>query len=172
MMKRFLLCLLISLLVSCGFHLRGMADLPSWLNNIAIVIKDAHEDLQNRIKDQLEGYNLSVIENPAQASYLLIIEKDSYRQEITNISASTAPRQYLLTYEVQFSLVQIKGKPIISSAHVFVTRQITINNDRILGSDAEETLLKNEMRADAAMQIVNRLSQAKNSYVLAKTKNN
>lgn len=164
MMKRFLLCLLISFLASCGFHLRGTADLPSWLNNIAIVINDAHEDLDTLLKNQLEGYNISVIDNPAQANYLLIIEKDSYKQEITNVSASTAPRQYLLIYEAQFSLVQVKGRPIISSSRVFVTRQITINNDRILGSDAEETLLKNEMRADAAMQIVNRLSQAKNNY--------
>ncbi|ASQ45767.1 LPS-assembly lipoprotein LptE [Legionella clemsonensis] len=171
MMKRFFLFLFISFLASCGFHLRGMADLPAWLNNIAIVIKDAHEDLQTLIKNQLEGYNISVVDDPAQANYLLIIEKDSYRQEITNVSASTAPRQYLLTYEAQFSLVQVKGKPIISSKRVFVTRQITINNDRILGSDAEEALLKNEMRADAAMQIVNRLSQAKNNYSIKESKN-
>ncbi|WED44161.1 LPS assembly lipoprotein LptE [Legionella cardiaca] len=162
-MKRFFLCLVITLLASCGFHLRGIADLPGWLNNIAIVIQDAHHDLQNLLKDQLEAYKISIT-NPAQANYLLIVEKDGFHQEITNISASTAPRQYLLIYDVQFSLTQAKGRPLISSSHVFVTRQITINNDRILGSDAEEALLKSEMRADAAMQIVNRLSQAKDSY--------
>ncbi|KTC78278.1 LPS assembly lipoprotein LptE [Legionella brunensis] len=169
-MRRLFLCLIITLLASCGFHLRGMADIPSWLNNIAIVIQDAHRDLQNLLKEQLEAYKLVVTEDSAQADYLLIIEKDSYRQEITNISASTAPRQYLLIYNVQFSLTQAKGRPIISSSHVIVTRQITINNDRILGSDAEETLLKNEMRADAAMQIINRLSQAKNRYASSKSR--
>ncbi|CEK10867.1 LPS-assembly lipoprotein LptE [Legionella hackeliae] len=166
-MKHFILGLLIISLTSCGFHLRGMADIPSWLNNVAIVIKDAQEDLQTLLEGQLEAYKISVVDNPTQANYLLIVARDRYKQEITNVSASTAPRQYLLIYDVQFTLIETKGKIIVPTSHVFVTRQITINNDRILGSDAEEALLKNEMRAEAATQIVNRLSQAKNNYVVS-----
>lgn len=161
-MKRFFVGILTILLAGCGFHLRGFADLPSWLNCVAIIIEDANHDLQSLLKDQLEAYKIVVPDAISQANYLLVIEKDGYRQEITNVSASTAPRQYLLIYDVQFSLRQIKGRPLISSSHIFVTRQVTINNDRILGSDAEESLLKKEMRADAAIQIINRLSQIKN----------
>ncbi|KTD20433.1 Rare lipoprotein B [Legionella lansingensis] len=161
-MRRLVICLILGLLASCGFHLRGMTDIPPWLNHVAIVIQNAHRDLDNLLKDQLEAYKIAITDDPTQANYLLIIEKDNYRQEVTNVSASTTPRQYLLTYDVQFSLIKAKGGPIIPSSHVFVTRQLTINNDRILGSDAEETLLKNEMRVEAATQIINRISQAKN----------
>ncbi|MDI9818857.1 MULTISPECIES: LPS assembly lipoprotein LptE [unclassified Legionella] len=161
MVKRLLIWVTVVLLASCGFHLRGMGDLPPWLNNIAIIIQNAHRDLDPLLKDRLHAYNISTTDNPSQASYLLIIERDGYQQHITNVSASTAPRQYQLIYEVQFSLHERKGRVILPSSHVFVTRQLTINNDRILGSDSEEILLKNEMRRDAVMQIINRLGQSK-----------
>lgn len=161
MTKRLYIWVISALLAGCGFHLRGMADLPPWLHHIAIVIQNAHRDLEPRLKDQLQAYNITVDTNATQAAYLLIIEKDNYLQQITNVSASTAPRQYQLIYDVQFTLIEAKGKTIIPSTHVFVTRQLTVNNDRILGSDSEESLLKSEMRRDAAMQIINRLSQSR-----------
>jgi LPS-assembly lipoprotein len=155
--------LLLALLAGCGFHLRGMNNVPPWLNQVAVIVQEGHQDLGHWLKEQLEAYKISVPTDSALANYWLIIEKDGYRQEITNVSSSTAPRQYLLIYDVQFSITNRKGRLIIPSSHVIITRQVTINNDRILGSDAEETLLKNEMRQEAAMQIINRLSQIKNS---------
>lgn len=157
-MKRSYLLLLIVSLTACGFHLRGMVDMPSWLKNVAIITEDAHRDLLPLLKDQLQAYNIAVSATPAQADYWLIIEKDNYQQQITNIAASTAPRQYLLLYSLQFSLRTKQGKALISSAMVSVTRQLTVNNDRILGSNSEEALMASEMRRDAVMQVINRLS--------------
>lgn len=151
----FLFCLL----AACGFHLRGMVDMPSWLNNVAIVIQNASRDLAPVLKDQLQAYNIHIASSPTKAEYLLIIEQDNYQQQITNVGASTAPRQYILIYEVLFKLISKPGQVIIPSSHITVTRQLTVNNDRILGSDAEELLLYNEMRRDAAMQIINRISR-------------
>ncbi|KTD16123.1 LPS-assembly lipoprotein LptE [Legionella jordanis] len=163
-MRRLLLIVSFALLSACGFHLRGMTDLPPWLNSVAIIIQNAHSDLGGFLKDQLQAYNIAVVDEPTRAKYWIIIEQDSYRQEITNVSSSTVPRQYLLIYDVQYSLTEAKGKVIAPSSHIMITRQVTINNDRILGSDAEEALRKNEMRRDAAQQILNRLSQIKNRY--------
>jgi LPS-assembly lipoprotein len=163
MKKPLLLLVFAMLLAGCGFHLRGFKDMPGWLNNVAIVIQNAHRDLGPLLKDQLEGYKIRVNPNPTAADYLLIIESDAIQQQITNVSASTAPRQYLLIYAAQFKLVRAKGAVVIPSTIVSVTRQLTVNNDRILGSNSEETLLSAEMRRDAAMQILNRLSRENKS---------
>ncbi len=160
--KRHLLIVLIALLSGCGFHLRGFNDMPRWLNNIAITIQDAHRDLGPVLKNQLDSYNIRVNPNPSEADYLLIVEMDGIKQQITNVSASTVPRQYLLIYFAQFTLVKKKGGVIIPSTQVSVTRQLTVNNNRILGSNFEEMQLTMEMRRDAAMQIINRLSREKN----------
>lgn len=133
--------------------------MPSWINNIAIVIQDAHRDLGPPLKEQLQAYNINVNPDVTKADYLLIIESDGIQQQITNVSASTAPRQYLLIYDVKFTLVKTKGRVIIPSVGVSVTRQLTINNNRILGSNFEEAQLSAEMRRDAATQIINRISR-------------
>jgi len=159
MRKRLALLVCFFLITSCGFKLRGTAEMPVWLNNVAIVVQSAHRDLLPLIKDQLQSYSIRVIDNPTQADYVLVLEKDSFQQQITSVGASTNPRQYLLLYTVQFSLLKVKGKPLISSGSVIVSRQLTVNNDRILGSDYEESMINREMRQDAAMQIMNRISR-------------
>lgn len=163
MKLRHLFAVLVIALTGCGFHLRGFALIPPWLTKVAVVVQNGHRELGSMLKEQLLAYHIEVVNNPADANYLLIIESDDVHQQLTNVGASTAPRQYLLIYDASFSLVKNKGAPVISSAHVFVNRQLTVNNDRILGSNAEERLLINEMRRDVIIQMINRISRENRS---------
>lgn len=148
------------LLSSCGFHLRGVLDMPNWLTDVSIVIQKAHRDLSPELKEQLEVYHIRVLPNRKNAHYLLVIEQDIEEQNITSVSSSTTPRQYQMTYAILFKLQDAKGKDIIPLSKVTATRQVTINSDRILGSNYEETLLLREMRHDAIIQILDRLGHA------------
>lgn len=147
------------LLTGCGFHLRGMIDMPKWLNNVTIVVQNAHRDLEPFLNEQLKAYHINVCPEPATAEYWLVIEQDNFRQQISSISSSTTPRQYQLIYTVHFKLQQAKGKEIRPSSQVVVTRQITLNSNRILGSTNEEDQSKTEMQRDAAMQIIDQLGR-------------
>ncbi len=149
------------LLTGCGFHLRGVVNKESvrWLNKVAIVIQQAHQDLEPLLKEQLKAYNIDIMADPALADYWLIIDNETMEQNISSISSSTTPRQYQLIYTVQFKLQQTKGVEILPLSRVIVTRQVTMNSNRILGSNDEAALQKNEMRRDAALQIMYRLSR-------------
>ncbi|WP_081964878.1 LPS assembly lipoprotein LptE [Legionella norrlandica] len=146
-------------LTSCGFHLRGMIDIPKWLNNVAIISNDGNKELTSLLKSQLEGYQIDINPEPARATYWLIIKNSNLQQQIVSIGASTNPRQYQLILTVEFMLQTPKGQIISPSRKVAVNRQLTVNNDRILGSNEEEALLVSEMRHDAVIQIINRLSR-------------
>lgn len=154
-----LLLFVMSVVTGCGFHLRGMIDVPRWLNNVAVIVEQGHRDLAPLLKDQLQSYNIYVNPDSETAAVWLIIESDNIQQNITSISSSTTPRQYQLIYTVYFKLQKAQGKEIYPSNQVVVSRQITINSDRILGSTEEEELLKSEMRREAVIQILNRLSK-------------
>jgi len=158
-LRRFLIVALTTLLIGCGFHLRGFNVMPRWLSNVAITIQNAHRDLGPILKEQLEAYKIRVNPNHSQADYLLIVESDAIQQQITNVGASTTARQYLLIYVAQFKLIKTKGAEIIPSTFVSVTRQLTVNNDRNLGSNFEEMQIATEMRRDAALQIMNRIAR-------------
>jgi LPS-assembly lipoprotein len=153
----------ISILIcnGCGFHLRGFIDMPNWLNEVAITVEKVHRDLGPDLQEQLEAYHIHVNKMPNHARYWLILEEDFEEKHITSVSSSTTPRQYQVTYTVQFKLQAANGKDIIPTSRVTATRLVTINSDRILGSNYEENLLKEEMRHDAIIQIIDRLGHAK-----------
>lgn len=158
-MKKLIIPLMLVLLLSaCGFHLRGMIDVPKWLNNVAFLTKNDDKQFLSLLKAQLEGYSIHVNPDPGQAQYWLIINQIDLQQQIVSVGASTNPRQYILTLAVEFMLQTRKGEVIKPTRKIIVSRQLTVNNDRILGSNDEERILVGEMKRDAVMQMINLLS--------------
>ncbi|KTD82349.1 LPS assembly lipoprotein LptE [Legionella waltersii] len=161
-MKRFVALLispLLLFLVGCGYHLRGVSEIPQWLNNITIISNDGNKELISLLNTILEGYNIEVNPDPATAKYWLVISNVSVQQQIVSVGASTNPRQYQLILTVGYLLQTPKGDIIKPRRNVIINRQLTVNNDRILGSNEEEMILVSEMRRDAVIQILNRLSR-------------
>lgn len=144
-------------LFGCGFHLRGFVTMPTGLHDVGIIIEAANRDLEPMLKDQLNAYHIVVPDDPQSAHYWLIIEEDKEEQHITSVSSSTTPRQYQMNYQVTFKFQAANGKEIIPSTNVTTTRQLTVNSNRILGSNFEENTLKHEMRKDAVIQIIDRI---------------
>ncbi len=164
MLKRItILTLLICMLTSCGFHLRGYTSLPKWLDNVYIINKSGHRTLIFYLEKQLDAYGITLSENPKDADYWLEIKNTSFQQNIVSVSSSTTPRQYQLIYHVSFKLISSKGKEIMPLQELSVGRQVTINNNRILGSNYEEELTKKEMMRDAAYLILNRIAKYQQS---------
>lgn len=158
MRRTFWLFTIAVMLSSCGFHLRGMVDMPRWLNHVAVIDEQHQHDLAPYLVDYLKSYHLTVEPTEGSAHYWLIIQNSQIQKHIMSISSSTTPRQYELIYTVQFKLVQAKGRDMIPLTTIQVTKQSTINSDRILGSNQEQTLIEDEMRREAAIQIMNRVS--------------
>ena len=121
--------------------------------------KNENKDLADLLEAQLDGYKIEVVDDPSQAKYWLVINSSAVRQQIISIGASTNPRQYQLIMTTNFSLKNREGEIIKAPRDVFVSRQFTSNNDRILGSNDEEATLTHEMLQDTVVQIINRLSK-------------
>lgn len=153
-----LLLLLTFTFSACGFHLRGIINPPTWLTNISIVTESNEKQLISILKAQLESYHIEVNPDPALAKYWLVINKETLDRQIISVGASTNPRQYTLLLNIEFMLQTPKGKIIKTPKIIHVTRQITINNDRILGSTDEERIMVDEMKRDAVIQIINQLN--------------
>lgn len=152
------------LLSSCGFHLRGLVDMPRWLNHVSVIIEQAQRDIGPALSEYLRSYDITVESSPAQAKYWLIIQQDNLQEQIASVSSSATPRQYELTYTVTFKLVEAKGREIMPPSTISISRQVTINSNRILGSTQEEALLIKEMRREAATQIVYKISMGLSKY--------
>lgn len=146
-------------LIGCGFHLRGMLDIPHGLDSIYIVSQSSFYDISAVLKERFADYHIAVLQVPSGAHYLLTIEQDTLQENIVSVSSSTSARQYQLIETVRFKLETPHGKVVIPSVSLVATRQLTVNSDRILGSNHEEAILRKEMRQDIAEQMLNRMSQ-------------
>ncbi|MDF1757891.1 MAG: LPS assembly lipoprotein LptE [Legionellaceae bacterium] len=155
------LLLTLILLTSCGYHLEGYITMPKWFNNVALINQDMDHDLRPLLVERLKAYDICVCKNIAKADYWLVLEEDKVTERITSVSSSTTPRQYQMTYAVRYRVRSTKGKDIIPPSNAIVTRQFTINSNRILGSDFEGDLLKKEMYRDAVTQILDHIQNLK-----------
>ena len=160
-MKKYLLVVTL-LLSGCGFHLRGMVGESSWLKNVIVVNNSVGHDLETALNSLLQSYNIELAHHARHANFLILLEFDEFAKQITNVSASTAPRQYQITYTVQFNVSTQNAKIIVPTTKIVITRYLTINNDRILGSISEEAKFKNEMQREAALQIIEKISRTNN----------
>ncbi|MDX2345709.1 MAG: LPS assembly lipoprotein LptE [Legionella sp.] len=159
-----LLFLITTLITNCGFQLRGHETSPDWLKKgVAIVVEEKAHNWKPLLHDPLEASHIRVIDDPKKAPYWLIIKREALQRDLVSVSSSTTPRQYQLTYTVWFSLQTAKGHVILEPTSVFVTRPLTINNERVLGSRNEGEKLKAEMKRDAAFKIIEFLYQQESS---------
>ncbi len=92
------------------------------------------------------------------APYRLTIHQETIEKNILSISSGSSSRQYQLIYHIFFSFEKTKGPVLIDNRPILVTRFLTINNDKILGSHDEEEHIIDDMRYDAALQIVQRIN--------------
>lgn len=161
-MKRHWALLLICLsLMGCGYHLRGNINFPQWFKTVSISGSPKSHVIIQMLESRLSGYGIRIFpRNRRDAAYTLTIQEELQREDISTVSSTTIPRQYQLNYLVRFTLSKsTNGDVLVPSTVIRISRQLTVNNNRILGSDNEELLLQEEMRNDAVTQIMSRLGQ-------------
>ncbi len=159
-MRKLIIPFIVSLILcSCGFHLRGMIDVPTWLECVAIISNNSNKELEELLEAQFKAYHIKVSDTPAKAPYWLMLNQSTLAKQIVSIGASTNSRQYQLILTTEFSLQKSNGEIVQPSRIIQVSRQFTLNNDRILGSNQEESLFLDEMRQETAVQILNRLNK-------------
>lgn len=154
------LCLLLPvfLLCSCGFKLRGYSTLPGWFNPVIVVEKTPNPFLRRQLNNQFFIQGIEVVRDIHKARFLLVLENEAFQQLLTAVAASTTPRQYQINYHLNYSILSASGKMLRPTQSILVIRQLTVNNDRILGSNDEEKRIKQEMLKEAAIQVFNQIA--------------
>jgi LPS-assembly lipoprotein len=93
----------------------------------------------------------------------ILAERFSRRVASTTKAISVA--KYELILQVRFSLTARDGKLLIPPALLIVERLYDYDSSNLVGSDAEEELLRQEMRAEIADSIIRRIGTTISSQV-------
>jgi LPS-assembly lipoprotein len=144
-MIRKLLFLLIPIIASCGFKLHGYNPDFIKLSPLKITFNEENPILLGVLKNILKQNHIKYTDSNTNAPRTLVINSLNKNEQLTAVSSSTTPRQYLIILTLKYSLLNAHGRAIIDNASINASRQVTINNDRILGSEMEKNTIENEM---------------------------
>jgi LPS-assembly lipoprotein len=147
-----------SLVVSaCGFRLQGRTPLPTSLANTHVITSDPQTDFVQGLRRALITSGGKLTERSEQATGTVRIIRDEVSEKILSVSANNIPREYEVTYTVEFSVDGTAGE-LLPAQKVSVTRDYSFDETRLLAKENEEAILREGMARDLVAIVMRRLS--------------
>ena len=151
-----LICGVLLLLTGCGFALRGSDALPESLQRFYI---EAPVDLARELEVLLAGNARQITGDATTADAVVKAGAERFQRRVLSVNPETGKeREVELAYGVDVSVTNAAGETLLSSQRLRLVRDFVFDSDEIIGKSREQTVLREEMRKDAAQQIVWRLS--------------
>ncbi len=151
--------LIVTIVASCGFHLRGQAKLPF---ETLYVQAAATSPFAIQVRRAItSGSATQVTDDPKRAQATLQIISELPERAILSLSGSGRVRELQLRYRVTFRVYDAKNRDLLAPNEILVRRDLTYNDTDVLGKEGEEALLYRDMQSDAVQQLVRRLEAVK-----------
>jgi LPS-assembly lipoprotein len=158
MKARFFVLVSLTLLVSaCGFRLQGRTPLPVDLQTTRVVADDQQTDFVQGLRRALITSGSKLTDNPERATGTVRILRDEVTQKILSVSANNTPREYEMTYTVEFS-VEGAGVELLPAQEVSITRDYSFDETKLLAKENEEAILREGMARDLVGIVMRRLA--------------
>jgi len=163
--RHYLLILLICLCVGgCGFQLRGSRVFETALATIYITVGNKYGDLHQNLVGAFTRSGVTVVDRADGAGYHLSINSEKVTRRAVATTSTISVAEYELRLEVDMALTNGTGKFVIPSTTVVTERNYTFDSSSLVGSNEEETILLEEMRADLVSQIMRRVDATVRSF--------
>jgi LPS-assembly lipoprotein len=154
------LLLVSSLLLSaCGFQLRGAYNLPY---ESLYVDLPAGSVIGAGLKRQIRagnGTRLAETKEEAQGTFIQVTELRE--RQILSLSSSGRVREVRLRFRYAYRVVDPKGRDLVPTTGLELSRDATYDDSAVLAKDQEEQLLWRDMENDLVQQLLRRLSAVK-----------
>lgn len=154
-------CILYLTLNGCGFQLRGASSvtLPPELRVLRVSMGTGFPPLLIEVRNSLRVLgNVKLTEDATASVPVLNLLNEQSINEVLSIDSTGRINAYLLSYRVDFSLTGADGKSLLPVQAVKLQREYTFDRLNVLATEHQSEFLQNEMRRDAAQQILRRLA--------------
>lgn len=174
MVCRLLTLLTVLVLTGCGFHLRSSAEMPPVVQHTVAEGVAPYSELGEALSRswQQSGASLS-FERATSGAARLRITRNQVTRRTLSVDSAGRPREYELSLQVAFSLLDPDGKTLLSNQSLVERRSFQFNPANILAMEDEEIRLRKILAEQAALQIQRRVSfQLRNRPAESESSNN
>jgi len=155
--KFVVLFLVVSLLQSCGWRLRGASELP---NTIKFAVVDGvaeFSELAQAIKQQITSSGAKIVSNPDIDTIHFVVVVDKFIRRVSAVDSSGNATEYGLSYDLAIRVLDAKGKLLVNEYEVNLNRTYTYDASKALASSNEETSIRSQMISFAVRQAMRRI---------------
>ena len=156
MNKLFVLVLITGLLSACGFHPRGVASIPEGSRTMFLQAPTA---LRDELGVYLVDGGANIVDSREGAEFVLEVKREDFDSRTLSVDPDTGKeREFELTYTVTFLARAGDGSVLMKQQTITLLRDYVLDADRLIGKSREKRTLQEEMRRDAAQQILARIN--------------
>ncbi len=142
---------------SCGFQIRGAADVPPEMQRTYIATADRHSGFYQALRRELSSAGIELVDSPVDATSIFNIHTDITNQRVLSVSARNVPTEYEVFYIVNYSLVS--GPTTLMQPRTQTqTRFYTWDETLVLGKQMEQQTLRDAIVGDLVRVVMIQLS--------------
>lgn len=142
-------------LAACGFQLRGEASIGLKSLHVSTA---APSMVAVEVRRQVTGSSTKLAPTAKEGEAHLRILSESTDKTIQTLTGAGQVFDYRLRLKVGFQVTDAGEKPVVPPAEIELWRIISYSATAPLAKEAEEQLLFNDMRNEAATRILRRIA--------------
>jgi len=150
-----------SLIIGCGFQMRGAYDIPNAFKVIQIMPFQPYDPLQRALRQSLKSNQVTVVE-PSLAKETgagtLTLQSQTLNDRVVAYGADGQVNRSTLQFKILYQLSDANGKVVVSNGVVIVERDLTVNPNAVLATDGERAYITTQLIRDAADRLLWQLS--------------
>ena len=142
----------------CGFQPRGESIAAGNLGNVYV---EGGGLLGEELRLFLSDSGVAGSETAAAADVVVRLAGERFDRRVLSVDSQTGKaREYVIIYNVTYSALARSGRTLVDNQRLTLERDYVFDRDAVIGKSREEAELYEEMRRDAALQILGRLDRA------------
>ena len=151
--------LLVGMLSACGFHLRGVANLPPELQSIQIQADSLSVSQVTQLRQNLEQAGASVTEAGSSDSVQLNVAIKSLPDRNLADSVGANAVVVRVSRELVYSLTSNQGERLVSQRSIRRQQDLTLDNNNPIGIEYEKGRAMEALDRELIIQLILRLEQ-------------
>lgn len=147
----------IASLTACGFHLRGLSEIPFK----SVYIQGNTLTISTDLKKSLNISNVMLLPSAEGAELLLELVGEEKEKRILSLAGTGTVNEYELYYRVHYR-TKLIGEPTWSQINTIESRRdFTYSNQALLAKNQEEEKLNENMHRDVIDRIMRKITALK-----------
>jgi LPS-assembly lipoprotein len=152
-MKKAWLLVMVCVLASCGYHLRGSQSEPLRVSSVVLKGQTPDSLFFRRLQQAFRQLSVPQVQRAEKDSWLITVSTDKLSREVLSVDQQGRANRFFLKYHVALQL-QREESPVNRSTHIHLQRSFSVNPESWQALQSEETRLHEEMVVEAISRVM------------------